>query len=127
MKEILGVADEPDARRRWFHDDYFDLFVWQTPGGELLSFQLCYGPDTSGQALVWQKDTGFFHDGRAPARASADPLLARFDIAAASLPPDIHSTLLGLVREYLARPAAVPSRRKRFRRADWQRLAPQAR
>ena len=32
MKEILGVADDPPARRRWFHDDYFDLFVWQTTG-----------------------------------------------------------------------------------------------
>src|SRR5437899_7882534 len=22
LKEILGVADDPPARRRWFHDDY---------------------------------------------------------------------------------------------------------
>jgi hypothetical protein len=127
MKEILGVAGEPHTRRRWFHDEYFDLFLWQTPGGELVSFQLCYGQDSSEQALVWGKDSGFFHDGRALARASADPLLARFDTAATSLPPDVSSGVIPLVRDYLSKPAAVPSRRRRFRRADWQHLEPQAR
>jgi hypothetical protein len=128
MKEILGVAEEPQTRRRWFHDEYFDLFVWQTPGGDLVSFQLCYGQDSSEQALVWQKQSGFFHDGQAPAkRAAADPLLARFDIAAASLPADIRSSVVGLVKDYLAHPAEVPARRKRVRRADWQRLESQPR
>ena len=43
LHEIVGLADEPPARRRWFHDDYFDLFVWQTLSGDLTRFQLCYG------------------------------------------------------------------------------------
>ncbi len=63
MKEILGVADEPRTRRRWFHDEHFDLFVWQTLSGELVSFQLCYGQSASEQALVWNKESGFFRDG----------------------------------------------------------------
>ena len=54
LKEIHGVADDPPARRRWFHDDFFDLFVWQT-GGEVTLFQLCYGLDSSDRALVWDK------------------------------------------------------------------------
>jgi len=29
LKEILGVADDRRPAARWFHDDYFDLFVWQ--------------------------------------------------------------------------------------------------
>src|SRR2546422_5095782 len=34
LKEILGVLqDDPSSRRRWFHEDYFDLFVRET-GGE---------------------------------------------------------------------------------------------
>ena len=39
LKEIHGVADDPPARRRWFHDDYFDLFVWQAEG-QVTLFQL---------------------------------------------------------------------------------------
>ena len=68
MKEIFGVADDPPARRRWFHDEYFDLFVWQA-GGEVTLFQLCYGVDSAERALVWDKSRGFFHDGP-PAAAS---------------------------------------------------------
>src|SRR5688500_20360541 len=62
LKEILGVADDPPAKRRWFHDDFFDLFVWQSEG-EVTLFQLCYGADATERALVWDKSRGFFHDG----------------------------------------------------------------
>jgi len=55
LKEILGVADDPPARRRWFHDDYFDLFVWQA-GGEVTLIQVCYGADATERALVWDKE-----------------------------------------------------------------------
>ncbi len=55
MKETQGAPDEPHTRRRWFHDEYFDLFVWQTVSGELVSFQLCYGVNASEQALVWNR------------------------------------------------------------------------
>ena len=51
FREILGVADDPPARRRWFHDDYFDLFVWQTKG-EITLFQLCYGIGTNERAII---------------------------------------------------------------------------
>lgn len=129
MKEILGVAEQPQTRRRWFHDERFDLFVWQTAAGEVVSFQLCYGTAASEQALVWNCETGFFHDG-ADAR-SADqghaPLLAGFDRAANELPEDVRTLLRERVREYLLETPAVPARRKRFRRADWQKLEPEAR
>ncbi len=127
MKEILGVADEPRTRRRWFHDEHFDLFVWQTLSGELVSFQLCYGQSASEQALVWNKESGFFRDGSAPAPPGTDPMLARFDIAAGDLPPDIRPRMVELVRECARRKPAVTARRKRFRRADWQKLEPEAR
>ena len=65
LKEIPGVADDPPAKRRWFHDEYFDLFVWQNQG-EVTLFQLCYGGHTSERALVWDSQRGFFHDGRFP-------------------------------------------------------------
>ena len=76
MKEIFGVADDPPARRRWFHDDYFDLFVWQADG-EVTLFQLCYGTDSADRALVWDKRRGFFHDGP----PAPEEVVSRFDEA----------------------------------------------
>ena len=137
MREILGLADESEARRRWFHDDYFDLFVWQSGSGEIILFQLCYGIDSSERALVWQSDAGFFHDG-ADAGASgtgdiigagrvwdSDPVISRFVAAARSVPDDIRSAVIARVREY-AEKQPVPARRRRFRRADWQQPPPPA-
>jgi hypothetical protein len=134
MKEILGVTDEPRTLRRWFHDDYFDLFVWQTTEGEITLFQLCYGIGSSERALVWHKYGGFFHDGLESARGtevlgarlgrgaplSADPIVARFATAADSLPDDVRDFVVSRLREY-AETKPVPSRRKQFRREDWQR------
>ena len=116
LKEILGVADDPPARRRWFHDDFFDLFVWQA-GGEVTLFQLCYGADATGRALVWDKARGFFHDGPPGSR----DVISRFEDAAAALPADIRSDIRQKVHEYAGRRIAVTSRRKRFRRAAWQK------
>jgi hypothetical protein len=117
MKEIFGVADEPPARRRWFHDDYFDLFVWQAEG-EITLFQLCYGADSAERALVWDKSRGFFHDGPS---AANDDVFARFEEAAADLPEDVRRGVREKVHEFAGRRLAVRSRRKTFRRAAWQR------
>ena len=115
LKEIHGVADDPPAQRRWFHDEYFDLFVWQAQG-ELTLFQLCYGGDASERALVWDRARGFFHDGP----ASRD-VVALFEDAAKALPAELRSAIREKVHEFAGRSLAVVSRRKKFRRAAWQR------
>jgi hypothetical protein len=135
MKEILGITDEPGTFRRWFHDDYFDLFLWQTNSSEVTLFQLCYGIDSSERALVWSKHGGFFHDGiesapspeqvlgarlRRGSPLAADPIVARFEAAAHSLPEEVRDFVAARLREY-AEKKPVPARRKHFRRADWQR------
>lgn len=116
MREIFGVADDPPARRRWFHDDYFDLFVWQA-GGEVTLFQLCYGADSAERAVVWDKGRGFFHDGP----PAADEVFERFEEAAASLPEDVRRGVRERMHEFAGRRIAVRSRRKQFRRDAWQR------
>jgi hypothetical protein len=135
MREILGVTDEPRTRRRWFHDDYFDLFVWQTAGGEITLFQLCYGIGSSERALVWHKYGGYFHDGTRAKRSreivgagsgpgkqpAADPVLLRFEEAALSLPEDIRRAVAERLREYVENKPEIPMRRKRFRREEWQK------
>ena len=118
MKEILGVADDPPARRRWFHDDYFDLFVWQA-GGEVTLIQLCYGADATERAVVWDKKRGFFQDGP----PASQEVISRFEDAAALLPEDLRREVREKMHEFAGRRLAVLSRRKRFRRASWQRSA----
>ena len=116
MREILGVADDPPARRRWFHDEYFDLFVWEA-GGEMTLFQLCYGADAEERALVWDRARGLFHDGPA---AGAD-FVARFEDAAQALPENIRREVREKLHEFAGRHIAVRSRRSKFRRAAWQK------
>jgi hypothetical protein len=137
LREIEGVADEPSMRRRWFHDDYFDLFVWQTEEGEVALFQLCYGGESDERALVWHREAGLFHDGADPAEEArsrkgktaapgaspaAVPITVRFEAAASSLPKAIRRTVSGCIRDYMDGKLKAASRRKRVRRADWQKM-----
>lgn len=133
LQEILGVSqDEPSNERRWFHDDFFDLFLRQA-GGELAGFELCYGVAASERALVWSRSHGFFHDGDASGSGEviaarllpgdpldADPVIARFERAADGLPEALRLALRARLREYVVQKAEIPARRARFRRADWQ-------
>ena len=117
LREILDVMqDDPSSQRRWFHDDYFDLFVRQT-AGELAAFELCYGVDSSERALVWSRGHGYFHDGDP---LEADPIIARFERVADGLPEVLRLALGARLREYARHKAPVPARRRRFRRAAWQ-------
>jgi hypothetical protein len=132
LREILDVSqDDPSILRRWFHDDYFDLFVLQA-GNELDAFELCYGIDANEQALVWSRARGFFHDGGKVGSADfigarlepgapiqADPIIARFEQAAEGLPAALREALTGRLREY-AQDADGSARRESFRRAAWQ-------
>ena len=136
LREIEGVAAEPSMRRRWFHDDYFDLFVWQTEKGEVALFQLCYGRESDERALVWHREAGLFHDGKDPAeearrkakpgRAEAAPAVEitdRFEAAASGLPKAIRRTVSGRIRDYVDGKVKAASRRKRVRRPAWQKLS----
>lgn len=115
MKEIIGVTDDPPAQRRWFHDEYFDLFVWET-GGELTLFQLAYGGDSSDRALVWDKKRGLFHDGP----PGGEDFATRFEDAAGGLPEAIRRAVREKVHEYAGRRVSVRARRGKFRRDAWQ-------
>ena len=50
LLEIRNIVQRSlERRKRWFHDDDFDLYVWQAPCGEVLELQLCQSrsPDSS--------------------------------------------------------------------------------
>lgn len=122
LREIEGIADEPRTRRRWFHNEYFDLFVWQTDQGDVTLFQLCYGIDAAERALVWHRIGGFFHDGEGMAKPpEAEKIVARFEVAAQALPQNIRMAVAERIHDYLIGEQPAASRRKRFRREDWQK------
>jgi hypothetical protein len=123
MREILGVGDEAPLSRRWFHDDYFDLFVWQDAGGAVARFELCYGAGASERALVWLGDERLFHDGAPGAAPGLPKLLQRFERAGAGLPERVRREVHARVRELGTRRT---TRRSGFRRAPWQQRGAQS-
>jgi len=124
LREIRGVEQRNLKRlRRWFQDDYFDLFLWQNRLGAIVEFQLCYRRDTpTERVLDWRRGRGFLHlkpvsphagdsfleddtwelsyDGVMPYQAVSE----RFDASAAGLPAEIARFVRDKIDEY-ARPA----------------------
>lgn len=124
LREIEGLRqDDSGLHRRWFHDDYFDLFVWQGSDGTLNAFELCYGANASECAVVWRAGDGFYHDGPPPVTEASDmgdPLRERFAAAAVQLPAALRQALDARLGEYAATRHELVARRRRYRRADWQ-------
>ena len=64
LREIQGVRqDKSGLTRRWYQDEFFDLYTWQAANGELVGFQLCYDVNGRERALSWQRQRGFSHNG----------------------------------------------------------------
>jgi hypothetical protein len=62
LREISGVRqDDPAVRRRWFQDDYFDLFLWTDGAGTLLYFQLADDRTRRERVLAWDLASGYTH------------------------------------------------------------------
>lgn len=125
LREIHGIAYEPGIHRRWFHDDDFDVFLWQTPLGGVTGFQVCYSIGAKERALVWHPRAGLFHDG-ANGGAIASPVpafdLARFEEAALGLPRTVRYFVKRQIREHLEGRLPATERRRHFRREIWQYL-----
>jgi hypothetical protein len=124
LREIRGVDQRNRQRRkRWFQDEYFDLFLWQDGAGAILEFQLCYRRDMRDErVLEWRRGRGFQHlkpeglnaaspfleddtwalrlDGAMPYAT----LTEKFDAAAHGLPAEIARFVREKIDEY-ARPS----------------------
>lgn len=80
LREIGSVRqDTTRGLRRWFQDDYFDLYVWQDERGAAIAFQLCYDRAAGEGAISWSAAEGFAHarvdSGDIPYRHRSTPLL----------------------------------------------------
>lgn len=64
LREIQHVKQERKRdKRRWFTDDYWDLYVWVRKDGSYSGFQLCYGKTDRQRALTWMDESGPIHTG----------------------------------------------------------------
>src|ERR1044071_8505459 len=82
LSEISAVRqDQPGLVRRWFQDEYFDLFVWLTPQGTVRAFQLAYERARRERVLEWSSEHGFGHNrvesGEEQPHINRTPLLIR--------------------------------------------------
>jgi hypothetical protein len=109
LQKIRGVRQD-DARRErhWFHDEFFDLFVWTGPAGEVLAFQLCYDRLKYERVLAWSDAAGFIHrridDGEElPIQKMAPIMIADGQFAAA-----------GIAAEFKRRSSGIDTRMRNF-------------
>jgi hypothetical protein len=102
--------------RRWFRNDYFDLFTWQSPEAEVVAFQLCYNTGHNERVLSWKKDLGFLHcridDGQSTAFVNMSPIfvsdgsfpgslvMQRFIRESAHVSEDLRCFVINKVSEY---------------------------
>ena len=117
LSEVKHVTQyESNKYRRWFHDDFFDLYTWENYGGDLLGFQLCYAKDDVQRALRWSPEAGYQHEGvdqpeDKPGRAMSaifvadgifdpDGISARFAHEAIELPGNISAFVFEKIRLY---------------------------
>ncbi len=83
LEEMTGLKPEKGgAVRRWFRDEYFDLFLWTDDQGHS-GFDLCFDKTGDQRVVAWRREGGF-------SRASVDqgednpsknnsPIFTKFD------------------------------------------------
>jgi hypothetical protein len=141
LREIESVRqEEPGLTRRWFRDDYFDLYLWEGGAGEVRAFQLCYDRSQRERSLRWSPKTGFLHEGvdrpeAKPGRAMSAILVidGQLPVAAVSrrllhasqeLPSPLRQFIfekLGEYAEAVARPPRKPAARRGAKRGSRRR------
>ena len=135
LREITIVEQtDPSLRRRWFENDYFDLFTWQDSTGALTKFQLCYDVELNERALVWERSVGSYHDGvehgdgagRTPilvdgGKFDSGTVVPRFERDSASLPSELRDFILAKMREHLLSQYRLKVGRDLVRREQWQK------
>ena len=63
LREIkVSRQDDPAIAKRWFENEFFDLFLWSRDGVPF-HVQLCYGKPMHERAVSWREGFGYFHDG----------------------------------------------------------------
>ena len=82
LREIKPVKQNPDEGfRRWFTDEYWDLYVWTDEDEEITGLQLCYGKPNDEHALTWFRDRKFIHTKISSSRPFAGNIMSPILVA----------------------------------------------
>ncbi len=134
LREIGSVRQDSDrGLRRWFQDEYFDLFVWLDAAGVPLAFQLCYDRNRGEGAITWNGIAGFVHDrvdaGEPSPKRVMTPILRtdgqppyfriynRFLAASSECPAELRAFLIERLHEYRIALYGSPRKPRRARTA----------
>jgi hypothetical protein len=121
LSEVTNLSQhDAGAHRRWFHDEFFDLYVWENYAGEVQGFQLCYAKADQQRALRWSQERGYNHEGvdspeDKPGRAMSaifiadglfdpDGIGAKFEHESEPLPPRVRNFVLDKIKGYALAP-----------------------
>jgi hypothetical protein len=79
MREIPRIRQhDGEPLRRWFTDEYWDLFVWEADG-DVVAFQLSYGKPDSERTVSWRRGGDATHfavdDGESHPGSHRSPIL----------------------------------------------------
>ena len=137
LREIgSGRQDGNRGVRRWFQDEYFDLYLWHDASGALIGLQLCYDRNRKEGAITWDIRSGFGHDqvddGERGPYSTMTPILRadgappyfriydRFLAACAQCPNAVRDFVIDRLREYRVVLYGAPRkpRRKHASRSD---------
>ena len=139
LREIgSGRPDGSRGLRRWFQDDYFDLYLWHDPSGVPIGLQLCYDRNRKQGAITWDSLSGFGHDrvddGQPNPFSRMSPILLatdspppyfrvyeRFLAASADCPQAVRDFAIDRLRAYRIALFGTPRkpRRKRGNASRW--------
>ncbi len=62
LKEFEGVSQHKEGHRRYFYDDFFDLFIWYNEKSQNpIGFQLCYNKNVDEHSIIWDVDNNYLH------------------------------------------------------------------
>jgi hypothetical protein len=123
LSEVTNLTQhDAGAHRRWFHDEFFDLYVWENYAGEVQGFQLCYAKADQQRALRWSQERGYNHEGvdspeDKPGRAMSaifiadglfdpDGIGAKFEHESKPLPPRVRNFVLDKIKGYALAPSS---------------------
>lgn len=123
LSEVTNLTQhDAGNHRRWFHDDFFDLYVWENFAGQVQGFQLCYAKADQQRALRFSLDRGYNHEGvdspeDKPGRAMSaifvadglfdrDGIGAKFAHESEPLPPAVRNFVLDKIKGYALVPSA---------------------
>ena len=120
LREISNVKQEGQNRRRWFRDDWTDIYTGQASEGTVTGFQVCYDLPGREHSLVWSAVGGYSHNevdgGESSPVSNRSPILRpdgafpaalvlkEFDARAEGIEPQLRAVLRERLRAYVDKP-----------------------